>query len=234
MRKLFYFLFLLCLSLISMAILFNFFSRKEPLFLVKGVKITGSRQLCEKEIMDMVAPHIGGKSIFEVNTEKVRKSIITHPYVKDVRIKRVYPFYLHVEIKERKPSALWVRPDGTLKVIDEDGYPYREMLKDEGVDFFLIHAKSQNEVREVFSLVSKWLKDGLISEDFLSQVLCLNGAFTIITKENVEIILGNEELERRLKKAKRVLEDGKKRGLLIKRIDARFEKGAIVGERREG
>ncbi len=36
---------------------------------------------------------------------------------------------------------------------------------------------------------------------------------------------------KRLKRAMVVLEDAKKRGLLIKCIDARFEKGAIIQER---
>jgi hypothetical protein len=50
-------------------------------------------------------------------------------------------------------------------------------------------------------------------------------------KDGVQIVLGKEDQKARLKKAIAVLEDAKKRGLLIKCIDARFEKGAIIQER---
>jgi cell division septal protein FtsQ len=50
--------------------------------------------------------------------------------------------------------------------------------------------------------------------------------------DGVEIILGKEERPERLKRAVAVLEDAKKRGLLIRCIDARFENGAIIKERK--
>jgi hypothetical protein len=48
----------------------------------------------------------------------------------------------------------------------------------------------------------------------------------------VEIILGKEDHKARLKKALTVLRDADKRGLVIKCIDARFERGAIIQERK--
>ena len=67
----------------------------------------------------------------------------------------------------------------------------------------------------------------------LSEVAYNEGSITIFGYDNpVEIILGKEEQKTRLKRAIAVLEDAKKRGLLIKCIDARFEKGAIIQERK--
>jgi cell division septal protein FtsQ len=51
-------------------------------------------------------------------------------------------------------------------------------------------------------------------------------------EDGVEIILGKDDQEGRLKRAIAVLDDARKRGLLIKCIDARFEKGAIIQERK--
>jgi cell division septal protein FtsQ len=75
--------------------------------------------------------------------------------------------------------------------------------------------------------------EGIIKKDVLSEVAYSEGNITIFDSDDgVEIILGKEDQKKRLKRAIAVLEDAKKRGFLIKCIDARFEKGAIIQERK--
>nr|MBP9561129.1 hypothetical protein [Syntrophorhabdaceae bacterium] len=65
------------------------------------------------------------------------------------------------------------------------------------------------------------------------EVVCRDKSITLfLVQDSIEIILGKEDLKKRLERAQVVLEDAKKRGLLIKCIDARFEQGAIIQERR--
>ena len=74
---------------------------------------------------------------------------------------------------------------------------------------------------------------GLSRRNGLSEVVYDQGNVTIFSLDDgVEIILGKEDQKERLKRAVAVLEDAKKRGLLIRCIDARFEKGAIIKERK--
>lgn len=230
MRKALFLAFLICVFLVFFAVTFNFFVKGEPLFLLRGVRISGCSLVSENEIMALIAPHID-TSILNVEIEKIRKALIGHPCVKNVKVKRVYPFYLHIEIEERNPAALWVRPDGSLKVVDEDGYAFRDIRKNEKARLFLIHADKEKDLKEALLMIRKWISEGVATHDFLSQILFVDGNITILTNENVQIILGKEDFEKRLKKAKKVLEDAKKRGILVKLIDARFEKGAIVRER---
>ena len=70
--------------------------------------------------------------------------------------------------------------------------------------------------------------------DAISEVMYRdNGNMTLFSLDDgVEIILGKEDQGERLKRAVAILDDAKKRGLLIKCIDARFERGAIVKERK--
>jgi cell division septal protein FtsQ len=51
-------------------------------------------------------------------------------------------------------------------------------------------------------------------------------------EDSVEIILGKEDHKTRLRRAMAVLKDAGKRGLVIRCIDARFEKGAIIQEKK--
>ncbi|MCX7856781.1 MAG: FtsQ-type POTRA domain-containing protein [Deltaproteobacteria bacterium] len=233
MRKPIHLVFIMCLSFISIAIAFHLFSKKEPLFLLKGLKISGCRQCLENEIAAIITPYMG-LNILSVNVEKMREEIMRHPYVRDVKIKRVYPFSLHIEIKEKIPCAIWVRNDGTLKVLDEEGRVFRDLVRSERSDMLLIHARSESEAKKILELVSRWISGGIIQRSFISELVDSENGLRIISSEKIEIILGKEEFENRLKKAIRIMEDAKKRGLLIRCIDARFEKGAIIRERQEG
>jgi cell division septal protein FtsQ len=86
----------------------------------------------------------------------------------------------------------------------------------------------------VYRQINEWFREGIIKKDDLSDVAYSEGNITIYgcgCDDGVEIILGKEDYTSRLKKAVAVLQDAKQRGFLIKCIDARFEKGAIIKER---
>ena len=98
---------------------------------------------------------------------------------------------------------------------------------------FIINAKEKTDVKSLYKEVSTWFTEGVIKKDAVSEVAYNDGNITIFGMgDGVEIILGKEDQRERLKRAIAVLEDAKKRGLLIKCIDARFERGAIIQERK--
>ena len=96
-----------------------------------------------------------------------------------------------------------------------------------------ISAKEKKEAGLLFREVADWDRQGIMKKDDLSEAVYNEGNVTLFSlNDGVEIILGKEERPERLKRAVAVLEDAKKRGLLIRCIDARFENGAIVKERK--
>jgi cell division protein FtsQ len=206
-------------------------SRKEPVFLLKSIKVKGASQLTEAEILKRAYPHLSD-SIFKTDMDKVRQAIADHPFVKEVRVKRVYPFSILIDVKERIPSALWVTAGGEIKVLDEDGRTYRGLSKRDDKSLLLINTAEKDDARSVFRQVSTWDERGILKKDAISEVAYRNGNVTVFNIEDgVEIVLGKEDQNERLKRALAVLNDAKKRGLIIKCIDARFEAGAIVKEK---
>jgi len=98
---------------------------------------------------------------------------------------------------------------------------------------FVVHAKDQASAKSVFNQVNGWIREGAIKKDSISEVVYNEGSITLINlADGVEIILGKEDQKARLKRASQVLEDVRKRGLRIRCIDARFDKGAIIKERK--
>jgi len=232
MKRGLYLLFLIPVCLLSVLTVMYLFSRTEPVFLLKNIKIKGASQLKESEILTRIYPYLRG-SIFETDMGKVKEAIAAHPFVRDVRVKRTYPFSILIDIKERVPSALWVGPAGDIYVLDEEGLAYRKLMKGVAKGLFIINGGRENEARSIYREVLGWNREGILEKDGISEVVYHEGDMTLFSQEDgVEIILGKEDQGERLKRAVAVLDDAKKRGLVIKCIDARFEKGAIVKERK--
>jgi len=232
MRKLLYILFIGPVCILSMLSIAYLFSREEPLFFLQNIKVNGLAQLGDKETMAKIAPYLT-ESIFKVDVAKVRDALTSHPFVKEVSVKRVYPFSIVIDVKEKTPSALWVAADGSIQVLDEKGEPYRDLGKDEVKGLYLISTRDRSDAKKVFAETNSFITEGIMKKEQLSEVSYRDGDLTIYGLEDgVEIILGREDHKKRLKRAQAVLKDAARRGLVIKCIDARFEKGAIIQERK--
>jgi cell division protein FtsQ len=232
MKKTLSLLFLIPISTLSIMTLIYLFTRDEPIFFLKNVKISGTEQLGEADIMNKVSPFLK-ESLLKIDAAKMKEAITSHPFVKEVSIKRMYPFSILIDVKEKKPCALWIDGTGTIMVLDENGEPYRGLIKGDEKGMFVINALNKGDAKSVYREVSAWIKGGLLKRETLSEVFYNEGNITVFGFENgVEIILGKEDQDKRLKRAVAVFEDAKRRGLLIKCIDARFEKGAIIQERK--
>jgi len=231
MKRSIYLLFLIPLCLLSVLTGAYLFSRTEPVFLLKTIRIKGACQLPESEILKKIYPFLKD-SIFGTDMRKVKETLTSHPFVKEVRVKRVFPFSILIDVKERIPSALWVEAGGEIHVLDEEGLPYRTLVKGDTTGLFVINGGEKGEARSVFTEVNGWDRQGIMKKDAISEVVYREGDITLFSVDDgIEIMLGKEDQGERLKRAVAVLDNARKRGLLIKCIDARFEKGAIVKER---
>ncbi len=232
MKRAMYLLFLIPLCLLSVLTAMYLFSRTEPVFLLKNIRINGATQRPESQILAKIYPYLRS-SIFSTDMGKVKEAIAADPFIRDVRVRRIFPFSILIDVKERIPSALWVGAQGDIQVLDEEGAPYRSLMKGDGKGLFVINAPEKNDARSIFREISGWERDNVLHKDDLSEVMYRDGNMTLFSLEDgVEIILGKEDQKERLKRAVAVLDDAKRRGLLIKCIDARFEQGAIVKERK--
>lgn len=233
MKKSLYTLFLIPLCIISMLTIFYIVARDEPLFFLKNIKVNGIRQLKDHDIVGRASPFLSD-SILRVDISKMKEAILSHPLIKEVRIRKVYPFSLVIDVEEKRPSALWVDGEGHVRVLDESGEVFRDIVKGDPRGLIVISAREKNGAKSVYGQMNEWFREGIIRREHLSDVAYHEGNITLYgcgSDNGVEIILGREDQKGRLKRAVAVLEDAKRRGFLIKCIDARFEQGAIIKER---
>lgn len=226
------FLFIIPLCLLSALTLVYLLGSREPLFFLKNIRINGTHQLGDTDVVGRVAPFLK-ESLLKIDVSKMKEAITSHPFVREASIRRVFPFSIVIDVKEKVPSALWVNGDGAIEVLDEQGEPYKPLKRGDAMGLFIINAKTRNDAKSIYRDVNAWTGEGVMKKESLSEVAYNEGNVILFGAEDgVEIILGKEDQKMRLKKAMAVLEDAKTRGLIIKCIDARFEKGAIVKERK--
>jgi cell division protein FtsQ len=231
MKRTIYLFFLIPISLLSVLTGIYLFSRTEPLFLLKSIRIEGASQLSESEVLAKIRPYIKD-SVFGTDMGKVKDAIASHPFVKEVRVTRGFRFAMLINVNEKTPSARWVGPEGDISVLDEQGQMYRGLVKGDPSGLLVINAPKKTEARSLFREVTVWDQQGILKKEAISEIAYREGSITIFSLDGgVEIILGKEDQRERLKRAMPVLEDARKSGLLIRCIDARFEKGAIIKER---
>ncbi len=88
-------------------------------FGIEEISITGQSLTMEKDVVAALAID-GTSNIFNFDVEAARVRILQIPSVSDVRLRKIYPSALVIEISEVVPVARW-RVDGVTFVIDGDG-----------------------------------------------------------------------------------------------------------------
>lgn len=76
-----------------------------PFFDVKKVQIVGNRIVSESDILDHSGPLLF-KNIFNVDPTLIKQSICTHPWIKDVSVRLLYPATIRIFVEERHPRVI--------------------------------------------------------------------------------------------------------------------------------
>jgi cell division protein FtsQ len=86
---------------------------------IDRVEITGQSETSEVQVLDQLA--LGDfPSIVTLDVTAARARIESLPWVKEATLRKVYPDKLLIEIKERRPFAVWQR-EGGFVLIEEGG-----------------------------------------------------------------------------------------------------------------
>ncbi|MCK7478067.1 MAG: FtsQ-type POTRA domain-containing protein [Candidatus Moduliflexus flocculans] len=181
MKKSLYTLFLIPLCIISMLTIIYIFAKDEPLFFLKNIKVNGIQQLKDHDIMGRASPFLRD-SLFKIDISKMKEAIISHPFVKEVRIKRVYPFSLVIDVEEKKPSALWADGEGQLHVLDEYGEPFRGITKGDAKGLIVINAREKNGAKSAIRTDQRMVQGG----DYKARIPFLMWHITKATSQSMD------------------------------------------------
>lgn len=105
--------------LMAMLIGILVFLSKSELFEVCKIEITGSNQISQETLIKLSGIDLGD-NVFLSNTIKAENKISDNPYVKEVKIKRVLPDKIKIEVVEKQKTYM-IATDEKVAYVDENG-----------------------------------------------------------------------------------------------------------------
>lgn len=147
-------------------------------------------QIDPEQVVETVTQQVRGQALWEVDLIRIERQLKAFSVVDRVRVERVWPDRLVIELALRKPVLRWRNlDDGTWRWIDAQGRPFQDRLSPEkGEEIWLAaHEAQLVDAFRNLRVVAPVLPDTLhLSGITLSPL----GAITVTFVEPVEWFLG--------------------------------------------
>jgi cell division septal protein FtsQ len=211
---------------------------EDPYFRVKEVKVEGGRKITKETLLSLTVME-GMPNLFSVKLKDVVKQLESHPWVEQVRVRKVFPNKILIQIEERKPMAIvqleelyYIDTQGEIfspvGERDEYNYPYltgltRQVLEKDPVEAKRLISKALELLRIALQEKVPPLEE--ISEIHMEKTF---GIHCFTKSEGVEVKLGWEDFREKLRRLSLIWSDLKKRGCSAVSIDCSDLKRMVV------
>ena len=198
-------------------------------FRVREVEVEGNRKIPKDTLLSLTVME-GMPNLFSVKLKEVVKRLESHPWIDQVRVRKVFPHKIVIQVEERRPMAIiqleelyYIDTQGEIFTPvgdrDEYNYPYVTGLTRRAFE------KDPEEARRLIAKALELLRivnQGKVSPLGEISEIHMEKAFGIhcFTKtEGVEVKMGWEDFEEKLKRLPLIWSDLRKRGLSAVSID---------------
>jgi cell division protein FtsQ len=198
-------------------------------FRVREVEVEGGQKIPKETLLSLTVME-GMPNLFSVKLKEVVKRLESHPWIEQVRVRKVFPDKILIQIDERKPMAIvqldelyYIDTQGEIfsPVGDRDeyNYPYltgltRRVLEKDPEEAKRLITKAMEFLRIVGQ--EKLLPLREISEIHMEEAF---GIHCFTKAEGVEIRIGWEDFREKLRRVSLIWSDLRKRGLSVVLID---------------
>ena len=210
----------------------------DPYFRVREVEVEGGRKI-PKETLLSLAVIDGMPNLFSVKLKEVIKRLESHPWIEQVRVRKVFPNKILIQIEERKPMAIiqleelyYIDTQGEIFSAvgegDEYNYPYltgltRRVLEKDPVEAKCLITKALEILRIAGQQKLPPLEE--ISEIHMEKAF---GIHCFTKTGGVEVKMGWEDFGEKLGKLSLIWADLRKRGFSAVSIDCSDSKRMVV------
>lgn len=220
------------------------FTMSSDLFSLKNIYVTGNKTIPKDDIINLSKLQYG-QNLFKMNKKKIIKNIFNNPKVKAVRIKRILPSGVSLDIIEREAIAVIPYLGSYLNIDDEaliiavtglsqeTSIPIVEGFTFDDFKIGEIIKTDNNEQLELTMKILASLKNAGLNKDIdLINIKDVDN-IELVTNSDIRIILCNNKLDYKIQMAKSIIEDllkNDKKGI----IDMRHEGNPIFKENKLG
>lgn len=194
------------------------FLLSSEIFEIKNIYVTGNKTVAKDEIIKL--SNIQYKqNIFKLNTKDIIKGMFNNPKIKAVKIKRVLPSSIALDIIEREGVALIPYLGSYIKIDEETVIIEVISLESDlnlpivsGITFsdFKLGEKLKSEKLDQLNSVMEVIKclKSVKMTDIIEAINVEDSSNIIITtSNNIRVYLGNNKLDYKIGMAKSIVED---------------------------
>jgi cell division septal protein FtsQ len=211
---------------------------EDPFFRVRECEVEGNRKI-PKETIQSLAGIEGMPNLFTLRLKEVAKRLESHPWVDQVRVRKVFPNKISVQIEEREPVGIlpleglyYIDTKGVIfaAVGDKDPYNYPLLtgLTRQGLEKDPVEAKRLiMKALEFLRIVDK---EKVFPLEELSEIHMdkIYGIQCFTKTEGLELNMGWEHFGEKLRRLSIILSDLQKRGMSAVSIDCSDLKRMVV------
>lgn len=219
------------------------YMNSSPRFSIAHIAVTGNSHVTARKIITE-SGIVEGEKIFRINLARSAAAIREIPWIRDVRVQRMLPNEVHIEVTERKPAALVLSKD--IFYIDSEAKVVTGYDSSEGIDAPIITAKALGPLKPGDTVEIEGIAEALdiirlvdtmgVAENMRISEINIDDPANILMiaeQSGANILIGSGDLEGKLWRLARVARtinyNKRLRTANLQKMDMRFE--AIVPAR---
>ncbi|HET9715446.1 MAG TPA: FtsQ-type POTRA domain-containing protein [Pseudolabrys sp.] len=154
-------------------------------FRITEVAITGEHEVDRDRIL-LLAGISEHSSLVFLDAARARARLMSSPWIADATVLKLYPDRLRIEIRERRPFALWQK-DGRIRLIADDGAVLEENVpaRFSGLPL-VVGAGADEAARDFLAILARY---PAITRLTKSSVLVAERRWNLHLKGSVEVLL---------------------------------------------
>jgi cell division protein FtsQ len=202
---------------------------EDPFFRVREVEVEGCRKIKKETLFPFIALE-EMPNLFTVKLKDVAQRLEAHPWIEEVRVRKIFPNKIWVQIQERRPIAIvqleelyYIDTKGVIfsPVGDRDDYNYpfltgltRQVLEKDPVE-------AQRLIMKALELLNTVSHEKISPREEISEILMEKtfGIHFFTRAEGLKVRLGWEQFGEKWKRLSLILSDLQRRGFSVASID---------------
>ena len=154
-------------------------------FRISEVALTGQHELGRERVLG-IAGVTGHSSLLFLDPARTRARLMGNPWIADATVLKLYPGRLRIDVKERKPFALWQK-DGNLYLIAEDGTVLESFVPERFASLPLVVGKgAEHAAAAIVGLMARY---PAIAKQVQASVLVAERRWDLYLKDKVVVSL---------------------------------------------
>lgn len=164
-------------------------------FRISEVALAGERELGRDQIL-ILAGITDHSSLLFLDAARTRARLLTNPWIADATVLKLYPDRLRIEIKERKPFALWQK-NGRIALIAADGTVLEQVVPARFVGLPRVVGKgAEQSAQDFLALIGRYPVIARLTE---ASVFVAERRWNLRLRAGVEIMLPEHDTEQALR-----------------------------------